>query len=841
MMLALRIARRELRGGLKGFRILVACLALGVAAIAASGSLRAAFDAAITHDARALLGGDLDLRQSHHAPEPEQRAALAELGRVTQGIEMRAMANVGDNRERSLVELKGVDGVYPLVGRLDLSPPLSPAQALERRDGIWGAVAEANLLERLGIGPGQRLRVGDAEFEVRAVIAKEPDRVATALSFGPRLMVAADAIAETGLIQPGSLIRFTARIDLKPGLGIAQAKAGLAGRFPEAAWQVRDAGDAAPGVGRFLDTLASFLTLVGLTALLVGGIGVANAVRAYLDGKIATIAILKCLGAPARLVLLTYLLLVGLLAGAGILIGLVAGAAVTPLVIGIVGESLPLPAHAGLFPKPLLVAAGFGALSALVFTLWPLARAARVPASTLFRHLAVPVGGSPGRAALAVLALAALALAALTVLSAGNRPLAAWFVAAAAATLLLFRLLAWGLAKAADRLNASHGRRLGPTWRLALASLHRPGGAVVGMVLSLGLGLAVLVTIALVEGNLADQFGNRLPAQAPSFYFIDVQPDQVAALEETVRQTDASATLDKAAMVRGRISRIRGVPVGEASIAPEVQWAARGDRGLSSAGALPPGTRLSEGTWWPAGHAGPPLVSVDAAVAKGFGLKVGDMLGLNVLGREIEARVASLRIIDWSSLTMNFAFLLSPGVLDGAPHTFIATVHAAPHKDAAIEKAITDRLPNVSSIRVKEALESVRAIIRQADLAVRLAGLVTLAAGAMVLAGAVMAGHRRRVWEAVVMKVLGATRSQLWRAHLAEFAVIGLATGLAAAAIGSLAARAILLHVMKAEWVFLPGITAVTLALALAASLLAGFAGTWLALGAKASPLLRNE
>ncbi|WP_245651162.1 ABC transporter permease [Paramagnetospirillum marisnigri] len=838
--LALGLARRELRGGLKGMRVLVACLALGVAAIAASGSLRAAVDLALTTDARALLGGDLDIRQSHAPPQGDQRTALLELGHVTEGMEMRVMATVDGNRDRALVELKGVDAAYPLVGKLELaaSHPLDPFSI---RDGVWGAVAEANLLDRLGLAVGQRLRVGEIELEIRAVIAKEPDRVATALSFGPRLMASREAVEATGLIRPGSLVRYSVRVALEPGRSAAEAKAELGRRFPDAAWQLRDISDAAPGVGRFLDTLSSFLTLVGLTALLVGGIGVANAVKAFLDGKIATIAMLKCLGAPSRMILITYLILVGSLALAGIVLGLAVGASVTPLVLALGGESLPLPAKAGLFPVALLNAAGFGLLSALVFTLWPLARARMVPASTLFRRLAVPVGGWPDRASLTVLAAAALGLAALTVLASGNRPLAAWFVAAAIATLGLFRLLAWGLSRLAAFLSERHGKLVGPTWRLGLANLHRPGSAVVGMVLSLGLGLTVLVTIALVEGNLAAQFGERLPARAPSFYFIDVQPDQVAGLEEAARGADPDSGIEHAAMVRGRISSIRGVPVGQASIAPETQWAARGDRGLSTAAEPPPGTRVVEGKWWPATYAGPPLVSVDAAVAKGFGLRVGDRLGLNVLGREIEVEVANLRQIDWSSLSMNFAFLLSPGALDGAPYTVIATVRAAPERDGTVEKAVTDRLPNVTSIRVKEALEAVRAIIGQADLAVRLAGLVTLAAGGMVLAGAVMAGHRRRVWESVVLKVLGATRRQLWRAYLAEFALIGLATGLAAAVTGSLAAWAILVHVMKADWVFLPGITAATLGACVGASLLAGFAGTWRALGAKAAPLLRGE
>jgi putative ABC transport system permease protein len=739
------------------------------------------------------------------------------------------------------VELKGVDGAYPLVGEVRLDPALPLAQALENRGGVWGAVAEAHLLNRLGLKPGGRLRVGETELEIRAVLAKEPDRVATALSFGPRLMVASEALPSTGLIQPGSLIRYSLRLALKDGVTAAEAKAELGQRYPDAPWQLRDGSDAAPGVGRFLDTLAQFLTLVGLTALLVGGIGVANAVKAYLDGRMITIATLKCLGASTRLIFATYLLLVGLMALAGIALGLLAGAAAVPLVLSFASDAVPLPAQSGLYPLALLTAASFGILSALVFTLWPLARARRTPAALLFRQLGESGNAAPDRLSLMALGLAVTALAALTVLAAGNRPLAAWFLGASAATLALFRALAWALARLADRLAARHGHRVGPTWRLALANLHRPGSAVVGMVLSLGLGLTVLVTIALVEGNLADQFGERLPAQAPSFYFIDVQPDQVAALEEAVRGVDPLADLEQAAMVRGRISSIRGVPVGEAKIAPDAQWAARGDRGLSSAALPPPGSTVSDGQWWPNDYAGPPLASVDAAVARGFGLKVGDRLGLNVLGREMEVTVASLRQIDWSSLSMNFAFLLSPGALDGAPKTYIATVRTAPALDAALEKAVTDRLPNVSSIRVKEALEAVRGIIAKADMAVRLAGALTLASGILVLAGAVVAGHRRRVRDAVVLKVLGATRGQLWRAYLAEFAVIGLITGLAAAGVGSAAAHAILVGVMKAEWVFLPGITTMTLALCMGASLMAGFAGTWRALGAKAAPLLRDE
>jgi putative ABC transport system permease protein len=371
--------------------------------------------------------------------------------------------------------------------------------------------------------------------------------------------------------------------------------------------------------------------------------------------------------------------------------------------------------------------------------------------------------------------------------------------------------------------------------------LHRPGSAVVSVVLSLGLGLTVLVAIALIEGNLARQFGERMPAEAPSFFFIDIQPGQLDQFGQVVRATAPAARIEEAPMVRGRITRINGRPAAEVTVAPEAEWALRGDRGLTAAATPPKGTRLVAGQWWAEDYAGPPLASVDAAIAKGFGLKVGDSLGINVLGRELEVRIASLRDIEWSTLNMNFTFILSPNALSGAPHTWIATVHAPDAAEAAVEKAVTDGLANVSAIRVKEALVSVREMIANADMAVRLAALVTLGAGALVLAGAVMAGHRRRVTEAVVLKVLGATRADLWRAWLLEFGIIGLATGLTAGAIGAAAAWAILVHVMRADWVFLPGLAAATVATCVGASLLAGFAGTFAAMRAKAAPLLRGE
>ena len=349
--LAWRLARREMRGGLRGFKVLLACLFLGVAAIAAAGSLSAALRGALTTDARQLLGGDLAVRLTHRAVLPAERALIDGLGTIVDQIEMRAMARAADGH-MSLVELKAVAGPYPLYGSLDLAPSMTPDQALERRDGVWGAVADADLLTRLGLKVGDLVGIGDARFQLRATIRHEPDRVATVFSLGPRLMVAAEALPSTGLVQPGSLIRYTYLLRLHPGVSADAAKAVLTGAFPEAGWNLRVPSQAAPGVERFIDNMTLFLTLVGLVSLLIGGIGVANAVKGFIDGRIGTIAILKSLGAPRRLVFAVYGLQTGALALVGIAGGAALGAAVPMVVAALAGDALPLRLTGGSTPWP---------------------------------------------------------------------------------------------------------------------------------------------------------------------------------------------------------------------------------------------------------------------------------------------------------------------------------------------------------------------------------------------------------------------------------------------------------------------------------------------------------
>jgi putative ABC transport system permease protein len=842
--LALRLARRELRGGLGSFRIFLACLMLGVAAIAGVGSVSQALLTGLRQDGRSLLGGDLDLRLVHRAASAEQHAWLEARAAVSEVAHMRTMARAtGPDARRVLVELRAVDAFYPLYGAVGLMPAGPLRQVLMFRDGAWGAVVDANLLPRLEIAredftPGIRVRVGETVYEIRAILAREPDRATRIFTFGPHFMVAKASLGDTGLVRPGSMIHYHYRLRLPGGGGVAEFRRALNETFPEAGWRIRESSQAAPGISRFIERLGLFLTLVGLTALLVGGLGVGNAVSSYLEGRTPTIATLKCLGASGGLIFRVYLIQIMVMAVLGAAAGLALGAGAPYLVGAILSGQLGWRLAIGLYPLPLAGAAAFGLLTALAFTLWPLAHARAVPAASLFRDLVAPArNGWPGARTLLAIALAAAALAVLAVATAADRWFGIYFVLGAIAALIAFRLTALGIAALARR--CPRPRR--PGLRLAIANLHRPGASTGSVVTSLGLGLTVLVAVVLIEGNLSRQVQENLPEKAPGFYFIDIQPGQVEEFDRIVRQTPGTRELRRVPMLRGRISAVNGLPPDRIDIPPEIAWVFHGDRGLTWSRQAPPDTKLSAGKWWPDDYWGPPLVSLDAEVGRALGLGPGDRLSLNILGREVEVEIANLRVVDWRGLGINFVMILSPGLLEHAPQIHIATVKADSATEDALERAVTDRFANVSSIRVKEALAAVATLLKHIATAVRAAAGVTLIAGVLVLAGAVAAGHRRRVYDSVVLKVLGATRADIARAFLIEYGLLGLITAAVAAVIGSAAAYLVLTAFMETPFAFLPWAVASTTLLATAITLALGFAGTWRALGQKAAPVLRNE
>ncbi|HEV8679818.1 MAG TPA: FtsX-like permease family protein [Stellaceae bacterium] len=833
---ALRLARRELRGGVRGFRIFLACLVLGVGAIAAIGSLRAAVEGGIRADARTLLGGDVRARLVYRPASDAERQFLATSGTLSESARLRAMARSFDGERRSLIELQAVDDAYPLYGAVGLAPAGKLATALAPDDGVYGAVAEAAVASRLGLKRGDRFRIGEAELRLSATIESQPDAAFAGLAFGPRVIIARAALDATRLVRPGALVTYDYRLRLHPGSETAAWIGTARARFPEAGWQLRSGVDASPALQRFIDRVGFFLSLAGLTALLVGGVGIANAVAGYVASKTPAIATLKCLGASTRLVFAAYFFQILVLALVGIAGGLVLGGGVPVLAAPLVNGLLPVPLHLAIYPTPLGLATLCGLLTTLIFALWPLAAIGRVMPGALFRDRIAPAPRHLAPLAAAASAAAALALAGLVVLTAPDRRIALWYVAGASAAFALFRL-AGALVVAAARAAP---RPAWPLLRLAVANLHRPGAPTTRVMLSLGIALSVMIAVALVEGNLAAEIEGRVAENAPADFFIDIQPDQLAGFAAIVRATPG-ASFDEVPMLRGRITRLNGTPVEEAQVAASAQWALRSDRGLTYAASPPKGSRLVAGEWWPADYRGPPLVSFDAELASGMGLGLGDTITVNLFGRDITARIASLRQIDWTRLGINFVMVFAPGTLEAAPQTHLAAVHVAPAAAEPLVRRVTERFPNVSAIPVREALATVAGVIATVGSAIRVVALATLAAGILVLGGAVAAGHRRRVYDAVVLKVLGATRGGIAMAFLIEHALIGLLTALVAAGLGTLAAYALVTGPMKSEWVFLPAPLLTTATIALCLALLLGFAGTWRALGAAPARYLRDE
>ena len=836
---AFRIARRELRGGLKGFRVFLACLALGVGAIAAVGSIASSVISGLEEDGAILLGGDAALRMTHRDVSAQERAYLGKSADVSRVVYLRSMARSTETGKRSLVEMKMVDHAYPLFGALETSPAAPPPDLFAKRGDVWGAIADTALLKRLGIEIGGKINIGEATYEIRGTLDREPDRVsgARALQLGPRFMAAASSVSDSGLVQPGSQVWFFYRIRLNDSTALDSWKTGLDDAFPDAQWVVRDRSNASPIIKRFIDQTTLFMTLVGLTALLVGGVGISNAVRDFLAGKMQTIATLKCIGASSGLIFGVYLIQIMAMALVGIAIGLLIGGLAPAALADLLRDALPLVARIGVYAQPLILATAFGILTALAFSIWPIARACDLPAAGLFRDSIARFRGAPRWPFVVATVVLLAALAVLAIETAFSRMIAMYFVVGSAVAMALFGIAGILIARAAKLLGSVGGTGL----RLALANLHRPGAPTGSVLMSLGLGLTVLVTVALIESNLGNQITKSLPERAPGYFFIDIQNDQVAAFEKIVSGVAGFREMRRTPMLRGRVTRLNGETARSENVAENGRWILRGDRGVTWARALPEGETVVAGDWWPADYAGPQLVSLSANSAASLGLGIGDTITINILGRNITGRIANLRDVRWGTLRMNFLFMFSPGLLENAPQTHLATVHADPALEAGIETAVAAAFPNVTTIRVRDVLETVNGFLGKLGLAIRITAGIAIIAGTLVLAGAVAAGHRRRVYNSVVFKVLGATRRRIMGTLLLEYGLLGLVTALIASVIGTVAAWAAVTEVMKFEFSFDPLAVAGAATIAIVVTLALGFYGTWRALGQKTAPLLRNE
>ncbi|MBK46096.1 MAG: drug:proton antiporter [Roseovarius sp.] len=834
---AARLARRELRGGLRGFRIFLGCVILGVAAIAAVGTLRESVRAGLATQGAELLGGDAELEFTYRFATEAERAWMAEnAARVSEIADFRSMAVAGDGR-RELTQVKAVDSAYPLVGTVGLSPEMPLAAALAGADGLPGAVLEPVLANRLGIVPGDSFRLGEQSFRLMALLMREPDPSGAGFGLGPRSIVLRSALQGSGLLAPGALFSSRYRLDLAPGADLdtlaARAEAALDGSG--ARW--KDARNASPRVAEFVNRLGAFLVLVGLSGLAVGGVGISAALRAYLATKVQVIATLRTLGADQRTIFLTYFLQVGALALLGILGGLLLGVGL-PVALGpVLAARLPVPAVFAPYPAPMIEATLYSVLSVLIFTLWPLARAREVRAAALFREAAGARHGWPGWPWVCVtLALLALLTGAAAAFS-GNLRLTLWTTGGILGALALLSLAALLVTRAARALRPRLTGRTALGW--ALGMIGGPGSTAGPVMLSLGLGLSVLAAVGQIDGNLRRAIAGDLPERAPSFFFVDLQQDQMPWFLDRLATDPQVSRVDHAPMLRGFITRINGRPAQE--VAPG-HWVIEGDRAVSYADALPARTTLTAGMWWGEDYDGPPQLSFAAEEAAEMGIGLGDEITVNILGRDITAPVTSLREVDFSSVGMGFIMLMNPSALAGAPHTFIATVYAeSPEAEEAILRDVTDRFPNVTAISVRDALLRVTELLASLASATSWGASVTLLTGFLVLIGAAAADSRARSYEAAILKVLGATRARiLWGLALRAL-LLGAAAGLVGLGAGLAGGWAVSHFVMETPFAVIWRSALVIVAGGVAVTLLAGLAYAIPPLATRPARVLRGR
>lgn len=833
--LAARFAARELRGGVAGFRIFLACIAIGVAAISGVRSLGSAMTQAIAAQGQTILGGDIAVTLQQQWPDTAALAFLASQGAVSPSILIRAMARREDGQGQALVEIRAAGPLHPLHG--EVTGDLGPIRIGEAAaDDVH---VDAILLERLSLKPGDRLVIGNARYRIAGAIRSEPDRIGEGFAFEPRVLMRLDALDAAGLIQPGSLFRTVHALrlaDPSPD-GIARFREAARARFPEAGWRIRDRTDAAPALSRNIGRFSQFLALVGLAALIVGGVGVANAVAAFVGTKRATVATMKSLGGSGGFVFTVYFLQVVALSFAGIGIGLVAGALAPHLAAGALPDFLPLEGAAAIHPAALAEGALSGLLVAILFSVAPLAAAHDLPAASLFRSGGFATRRLPRPGYLGLLAAAALALGLLALFTAGNRFVASTFLGGAAAAFLVLYATGYVLQKSAGAAP----RPADPALRLALANLARPGSLTRPVTLSLGLGLTLIVALSLIDSSLGRQVRESLPARAPEFFFLDIPKSQYPAFAETLGRLAPGGRLEAAPMLRGRIVALKGIAAESWKAAEGGEWVLRGDRGITYAATQPANSTIGAGSWWPADYSGEPLVSFSAEEAGELGLGIGDTVEVSVLGRRIAAKIANLRQVEWENFGINFVMVFSPNTFAGAPHSMLATLSTGTNGgDGRILREISGAFPSVAAISVREALERVNDIVRRLGSAIRAASAVALVASALVLAGALAAGARTRNRDAAVLKTLGATRPFLIRMLLGEFLVLGLATAAFATGAGAAAAWFVTTRIMEIAFRFDWRVAAAAIALALAVTAGIGLAGTWRMLGRRAAPELRE-
>lgn len=773
------LAWRDLRSSGRSLWVFCACLMLGVALIAASGGLFRQVSAGLLADTRALFGGDLEVRDRSPLSAQELQW-MRQQGQVSLLVELRTMLTV-TGAAPQLVELQSHDESYPLYGRVALRPQVTVSEALGRRRGEWGVAIDPVLAQRLALDIGDRVQVGDLVVAVRSLIARQPDRSLRADWRGPPVLIAQGALAETGLVQPGSRLsyRYRVRTEQDPEAW----SAAFTRAFPGSDWEIRTFAQRSERLSDVLGQVASGLLLIGFSALFIGGLGVFNSVHAYLQGKLATIATLQAVGLRARPLAGIYLAQILMLAGAASLAGAVLGGGLALVGAAATSERLPVAPTLGELAMPLVVAWLFGVLTALTFALPAIGRALSVTPAALFRGLDGTITRTPSSYWLG--ATGGAGLVTLLVLVVVPEPLfGLGFVAVTLALLALLEVLVRLLRRGALRFE-DHGLLVGRfAWRLALANLHRRGAPLRASLLSLGSALTLVVASTLVVTVLLRTLNDTIPERAPGLVFYDISAFQLEDFKELMAQSPSLRRLDAAPMVLGRLSEVNRESL-RASGDQKRVLEARDEHKLSYRLGNFDNVVIDRGRWWAQDYQGPPLVAMEDREADQLGLQVGDLLSFQILGETVEAELVAIYSQRRFQARFWLEAIFSDGVLEPFITRYVAAAYLDPGDAVAAQSRVAGVAPNVVSVRTEGILTEARALLAKASAGLGVVAAVSLLASLLVLVSVVASSRARQVYDASVLHTLGARIAVIRRSLQLEYALLALLISVFATVLGT--------------------------------------------------------
>jgi putative ABC transport system permease protein len=853
-----RVALVDLRGDLRRFGILLACLALGTATIAGVSSVGDALKDAILRDANTLLGGDLQINRADRRADPDELAYFQSLGQVSETISSNSRADaMDDTGNTAFLDIYAVDGNYPLYGNVvspQLKPGEKPSDLLVEKDGVYGAIVDPVILDRLGIDLGGHFLVNGTEFEARGLLVSLPNNALRGLHLGLTAVMSIEgeqANPNTRPPLPGLLTQYSYKIKLNPDQGdytVAQPKvaAHLAG---DPAWKVQSPYDAAGTLARFYDLFVRFLLIVGLSSLLVGGVGISNAVTAYIQERQRAIATLRSLGATGPRILVHFFTQVGIMSLIGIVTGLVIGAALTAAALPVLGRILAVDLPPSVEWPALGTALLFGILAAFAFSYLPLVRAEKLKPAMLFRTVGTSVQNLRTREYLDPWVVLPLLAAGLDIFG------LAWWTTKDFNLVFYYAIGVIGafiLLSLAGRLLQFVLRMIPPlpskTFRNAFRGIYRPGSPAPVVIMSLGLGLAMLLVIVILSVNLRDQLLGQVTKDAPTFVATDMFDDEITDLQSFLESTGMVTDFKHSPMIRAAITKVNGLPsseilkrkdlageavymLGGTGPTPEILMTWRPD--------LPADSTITAGAWWPDDYSGPPLVSLRDKDAESIGIEVGDKIEMTLFGETIQATVANLRDFQFQN-GLNFLVTASPHTFDDFPGTNLATIKAAPGHEKDVERALAKKYPDITFLPVGEALNQGAEILSQLSTAVNIVGGLAVVNGLLVLAGTMAAGRKQREADAVVNKVLGSTRADVVKVFALEYALLGGFAALLATCVGIAGAYTIVNKAqMDVGFGVDPRLVLTVLVGSIVLTILTGAATTWSALSTKPAQYLR--